>query len=481
MSNEPKILIIGAGAAGIAAASRLLQRGFKNVTILEAKDRIGGRIHTVEFGKNFIELGAQWCHGEKNNIVYDLASPHNLLESSKNIHDHSRHIFVDANGEVIPQNETKEIKRIYYKILDDASNTAHEPKTNFGDYFTNQFHKEIKHNTLISEHRAEKILDWMHKYENSIDCCDTWFELSATRLKEYWECDGDPLLNWKTLGYNKIFDLLTNNYPDPKKRLPVLEKILFNKEVSQIDYSYDDKIIVTTSDKTNYIVDSVIFTGSLGVLKENHQNIFHPSLSLNKIKAIENFNIGVADKIFLEFPNQWWPEKTGAICIMWSEEQKQKFLETYGQSRYWMTSLFLFFAVDYQPQILSGWLVGPAAKHVESLSDEEIVSEFYFMLKKCLGHIYDIPEPTKMKRSKWFSDKHIRGSYSYRSLKTEESDVQAKDLSDPIKKSHGKPVVLFAGEATHEHYFSTVHGAIETGFREANRLIEYYKCLKPHL
>lgn len=51
MFNEPKIIIIGAGAAGIAAATRLLERGLENVTILEGKNRIGGRVHTVEFCK----------------------------------------------------------------------------------------------------------------------------------------------------------------------------------------------------------------------------------------------------------------------------------------------------------------------------------------------------------------------------------------------------------------------------------------------
>ena len=51
MAGDPKILIIGAGAAGIAAASRLLEKGFQNVLILEAKNRIGGRIHTVKFGQ----------------------------------------------------------------------------------------------------------------------------------------------------------------------------------------------------------------------------------------------------------------------------------------------------------------------------------------------------------------------------------------------------------------------------------------------
>lgn len=54
MTADPKVLIIGAGAAGIAAATRLLEGGLKNLVILEAKNRIGGRIHTVKYGIYFL-------------------------------------------------------------------------------------------------------------------------------------------------------------------------------------------------------------------------------------------------------------------------------------------------------------------------------------------------------------------------------------------------------------------------------------------
>lgn len=51
MSKRTKTIIVGAGAAGIAAASKLLQKGMKDFVILEANDRIGGRVHTLNFGK----------------------------------------------------------------------------------------------------------------------------------------------------------------------------------------------------------------------------------------------------------------------------------------------------------------------------------------------------------------------------------------------------------------------------------------------
>lgn len=54
------IVIIGAGAAGISAATMLVENGFLNVTVLEAENRIGGRINTIPFGENVLDMGAQW-------------------------------------------------------------------------------------------------------------------------------------------------------------------------------------------------------------------------------------------------------------------------------------------------------------------------------------------------------------------------------------------------------------------------------------
>lgn len=55
-----KIVVIGAGASGIAAATKLISNGFQNVKILEAQNRIGGRINTISYGSNVVDMGAQW-------------------------------------------------------------------------------------------------------------------------------------------------------------------------------------------------------------------------------------------------------------------------------------------------------------------------------------------------------------------------------------------------------------------------------------
>lgn len=58
--KNARIVIVGAGISGISAASKLIENGFSNLLVLEAENRIGGRVATVPFANNVVDLGAQW-------------------------------------------------------------------------------------------------------------------------------------------------------------------------------------------------------------------------------------------------------------------------------------------------------------------------------------------------------------------------------------------------------------------------------------
>lgn len=103
---------------------------------------------------------------------------------------------------------------------------------------------------------------------------------------------------------------------------------------------------------------------------------------------------------------------------------------------------------------------------MESTSDESIKVGCEFVLDRFWPNRKKT-KIVKVQTSKWKTNKNFLGTYSYR-------DSSTKCLDEPIKGSDGKLKILFAGEATHEYFFSTVHGAIETGIREAQRLIEIY-------
>lgn len=78
-------------------------------------------------------------------------------------------------------------------------------------------------------------------------------------------------------------------------------------------------------------------------------------------------------------------------------------------------------------------------------------------------------------RSTWYSNPHFRGSYTYYALKADAMGATTAQLSKPINDANGYPLLQFGGEASNQHYYSTVHGAVGSGWREANRLIDLYK------
>ncbi|XP_011688274.1 PREDICTED: uncharacterized protein LOC105450226 [Wasmannia auropunctata] len=476
-SKEAKIVIVGAGPAGIAAASRLSQRGVNDFVILEANDRIGGRIYTKDFGENVVDLGAQWVHGQSGNVVFDLASKHNLLSSFAVLRDNSKHEFVTINGEIMPCEESSKALTIFENILDNVTQIElKEERGSLGDYIIREYYKTFDEKPFMNRSRVDEYLSWMEKAENSADGSDSWFDVSAKRFTEYWECEGDQLLGWKEHGYKTIFDLLLQKIPNAEECLPVMEKIEFGKVVATINYSSGENVTVITRDGCEYSALHVIFTGSLGVLKEKHASIFVPPLSQKKQRAIEGLTIGTVNKVFLEFPHRWWPEDKAGFDFIWPEQDKKEFLQTYGQNNEWLCDVFSIVTVAYQPNLLCAWIVGKNARHMETLSDDDVFDGLYLLLQKSFESHYNVVKPTKMLRSKWYTNEHSRGSYSFQSMLAEQMDVKPIDLAEPIMTGN-KPVILFAGEATHDHYYSTVHGAVETGFREADRLIDFERMI----
>lgn len=131
MSKIPKIIIVGAGASGIAAASKLCQNGFNDIIILEAENRIGGRINSREFGGKFVDLGAQWVHGEVGNLVYDMVKDLDLLCPSFNSYEDMT--FYLPDGTVMDKNVTDKMYTIAKDILSNHEN-SHETGT-FGHFF----------------------------------------------------------------------------------------------------------------------------------------------------------------------------------------------------------------------------------------------------------------------------------------------------------------------------------------------------------
>ncbi|XP_059608522.1 spermine oxidase-like [Phlebotomus argentipes] len=462
-----RIVIIGAGASGISAASRLLKDKFTNVLILEAESRIGGRICTEPFGNNVVDLGAQWCHGEKNNVVFEMASRKNLLEVAEYQYDRTH--LIQSNGRKIDDDTADLLMALAVSTVELYKEEIAKHDGSLGSFIVNKYKECLKDDAYenVDPVVAEQFLDFFHKYENSIEASDTWFDTSARGYLEYWDCEGERLLNWRDKGYRTVLDLITDG-------IPIESHVQLRKTVTNISWSneqIDPCVVIKCQDGTSYTADHVILTASLGVLKENYHTMFTPPLPPVKRNAIEGLSIGSVDKIFVEFEEPFWARKWLGFALLWHKADLEELRKS--EMMDWLEDVFGFYVVDYQPNVLCGWISGVKARKMERDTDENVKRGVMFLLKKFLKR--NIPEPKAIRRSQWFSNPNFRGSYTFRSITTDLLNTCPDDLAKPLTNSVGKPVVCFAGEATHPHYYSTVHGAIESGWREAERLTSLYR------
>jgi monoamine oxidase len=246
-----------------------------------------------------------------------------------------------------------------------------------------------------------------------------------------------------------------------------------NKKVINIGYSLeepDKKIKITCVDSSSFEADHVIITTSLGVLKAHHQTLFTPQLPEKKISVIESFGYGAIGKIFFEFSEPFWDESFVAYSLLWNEKDVN---EIQSSEKTWLLDIVSFIKVDSYPNLLEAFVAGERMKIFEELSDEKIIYDSMWLLQKFLNR--KLPIPVKIIRTKWLTSENFLGSYSYISVDMEKFNYGPKDLAEPIKKSNGKSILHFAGEATDLKFPSYAHGAVTSGRRAADEIIEIYK------
>ena len=285
---------------------------------------------------------------------------------------------------------------------------------------------------------------------------------------------------------------LQKNIPKSQndQQLPLSDRIFLNKAVTKIDWdseaTSEKNIKVTCDDGSLFPADFVLVTASLGFLKSNMHSIFIPALPPYKMRAIQvnsnshktgsiftkiegsllqGLGFGTVDKIFIKFEKPWWTTEWGGISLLRRRSEEA--------DSHWSDLLLGFYTVRLHPNILIAWITGKAAREVESLPENEILKVCSDLLRKYIGADFPFTEPVGLIISKWFSNPFTVGSYSYRSLESKEMNVWATDLAQPVYDSSGFPRLFFAGEATHDYFYSTVHGAVETGWREADRIVKY--------
>ncbi|XP_063371713.1 uncharacterized protein LOC134659947 [Cydia amplana] len=230
-----------------------------------------------------------------------------------------------------------------------------------------------------------------------------------------------------------------------------------------------ERVTVDCSDGSSYVADTVIVTVSLGVLKDKYSSLFSPPLPEDKLTAIEKITMGVLDKIVLQFDQVWWPLNVNRFGFIWKAGDRKKV----PVSEHWVTKIIGAHRPLGSNNVLILWTSGDIAKEVETLPEEQVKRKCVELLQRFMGDTLNVtvPQPAAIIRSTWYSNPYTRGSYSFDNTLTPQYPDARDWLARPLADSSGAPRVLFAGEAASRRHFGTVHGASETGHREAMRLV----------
>lgn len=193
--KQPKVVIIGAGAAGISTAAKLLENGYNNVVVLEAQNRIGGRVNSVPFGKNNVDLGAQWCQGEAGNVVYELVK--NDFEFGDTEFSHDRAHYYNSDGNWVDTYKCAKLMNFSESILGDYESQG-KFNESFGEFFKVYYESGLQQKEFedIDKEFADQIMDLSERETNSFYASDSWFDISA-KLNSYADAGNVTIhLSW---------------------------------------------------------------------------------------------------------------------------------------------------------------------------------------------------------------------------------------------------------------------------------------------
>ncbi|XP_032715003.1 spermine oxidase isoform X1 [Lontra canadensis] len=558
--GQPRVVVIGAGLAGLAAAKALLEQGFTDVTVLEASSCIGGRVQSVKLGHATFELGATWIHGSHGNPIYHLAEANGLLEETTDgersvgrISLYSKNgvaCYLTNRGRRIPKDVVEEFSDLYNEVYNltqeffrHGKPVNAESQNSVGVFTREEVRNRIRDDPEDPEATKRLKLAMIQQYLK-VESCESGShsmdEVSLSAFGEWTEIPGAHHII--PSGFMRVVELLAEGIPAHVIQLGKPVRCVHWEQASarprgpeieprgEGDHNHDsgeggqggeeprgdgrdeDKqwpVLVECEDCEVIPADHVIVTVSLGVLKRQYTSFFRPGLPAEKVAAIHRLGIGTTDKIFLEFEEPFWGPECNSLQFVWEDEAESRTL-TY-LPELWYRKI-CGFDVLYPPEryghVLSGWICGEEALVMEKCDDEAVAEICTEMLRQFTGNP-NIPKPRRILRSAWGSNPYFRGSYSYTQVGSSGADVEklAKPLPytessktaqgnsskqqpghllsskcseqslDPNRGSIKPMQVLFSGEATHRKYYSTTHGALLSGQREAARLIEMYRDL----
>ncbi|GAB4854987.1 hypothetical protein Ancab_023574 [Ancistrocladus abbreviatus] len=440
--SKSHVIIIGAGLAGLAAARQLMRFGFK-VTVLEGRNRAGGRVYTRKMKgptrSASADLGGSVLTGTLGNPLGILARQ--LDYPLRKVRDKCP--LYRADGSPVDPDLDSKVEVAFNKLLDKVSRLRQLMGNVSADISLGaalEAFQQMHGDAVTSEEM--KLFNWhLANLEYANAGLLSKLSLAFWDQDDPYDMGGDHCFLGG--GNGKLINALAENV-----------SIIYDKIVDTISYGSDGVQVIAGTQV--FEGDMALCTVPLGVLKTGAIK-FIPELPQRKLDGIKRLGFGLLNKVAMLFPHVFWETD----------------LDTFGHLSDDPTHRGEFFLFYSYADVAGGPLLialvaGKAAHEFESMPPTDAVS----CVLQILRGIYEprgatVPEPIQTVCTRWGGDPLCLGSYSNVAVGASGDDY------DILAECVGDGRLFFAGEATTRRYPATMHGAFLSGLREAANIANY--------
>ncbi|KIO21448.1 hypothetical protein M407DRAFT_245471 [Tulasnella calospora MUT 4182] len=480
-------IVVGGGISGLAAAQGLVKKGH-SVLLLEARNRLGGRIYTwrSEDGKAFADQGASFVHGVEGNPLVEISEKLGLhLHPSGSPNGRAKEYDGTPVDPKLVQTIGMNVFTTIFGHLRFASQYGPTPPTS----------TPLAAPLFSSESPLYEGLDERGRfYANSVALMlEGWTGAPLKKVSfRWWGWDEDFQGEdaYMADGYSKVIDWLESDVRNGSGEIRLAEQVTAVELTG--DPMSDDTLVKVTSKSTasepvEYLSKTVLVSVPLGVLKSDTIK-FSPPFPPCRQASIESLGFGVLNKVTLVYSERWWSEDEQDFLLLPKVEEPSAANRTNDSFASHRSVWFLNLWKRSKVPALQLFMGGGVGDQMEKYTNEEISNWAQDGLARYFRQDPDIhvPAPKEIIITRWRGDPFARGSYTYippADVDDElEGVVEEGQLAGQVSKEGGSPLDLmelshplwnrlfFAGEHTSTDHYASVHGAYLTGVTQGVKM-----------